>query len=257
MSLKLQILWVFTLFAAVFLPAFQARGEATTNQTALARAESTQVQAWENYQADTNSAAAAFKFARATYDVAELATNDAQRAEVARRGIAVCRKLLEREPDSAPAHYYLGMNLGKLAQAEAPSLTAYRLVHEVESEFKAAASLNVRFDYAGPARTLGQLYFQAPGWPLSVGSKSKAREWLERAAELAPDYPPNQLNLAEAQFKWRQREELELTLKKMEAIWPMARTNFVGDVWKASWLEWNDRRAAVESDYQRVYGGKQ
>ena len=125
------------------------------------------------------------------------------------------------------------MNLGELAQAEAPSLAAYRLVHEVEREFKAAAELDVRFDHAGPARNLGELYFQAPGWPLSVGSKHKAREWLERAVALAPEYPENQLNLAEAQLKWHQHEALETTLKNLDAIWPAARTNFTGAAWEA------------------------
>ena len=119
------------------------------------------------------------------------ATNDAARAEFARTGIAVCRQWLARESNSAPGHYYFAMNLGKLAQAEAPSLAAYRLVHEVEREFTAAAELDVRFDHAGPARSLGELYFQAPGWPFSVGSKHRAREWFDRAAALAPEYPGN------------------------------------------------------------------
>jgi hypothetical protein len=91
-----------------------------------------------------------------------------------------------QEPKSAPAHYYLAATLGELAQAEAPSIAAYLRVYEVEREFKTAAELDVRLDHAGPARTLGELYFQAPGWPLSIGSKDLAREWLERAAALAP-----------------------------------------------------------------------
>ena len=90
---------------------------------------------------------------------------------------------------------------------------------------------------------------------MSIGSKRKAREWLERAAELAPDYPGNQLNLAEAQLKWRQREELAATLKKMDAIWPAAQTNLVGESWEQTWQEWNARRTAVKSAAQSVYGG--
>jgi hypothetical protein len=69
--------------------------------------------------------------------------------------------------------------------AEAPSIAAYLRVYEVEREFKAAAELDLRLDYAGPARPLGELYFPAPGWPLSIGCKDQAREWLERAAARA------------------------------------------------------------------------
>lgn len=229
--------------------------DSATNRIFAIRAEKALLLAQQNYQAATNSTTNALALAQAYFTLAELATNDTQRAQVSRRGIEVCRQWLARAPNSAPGHYYLAMNLGQLAKAEAPSVAAYRLVHEVEDEFHTAAELDVRYDHAGPARTLGLLYFQAPGWPLSIGSKRKAREWLERAAELAPDYPGNQLNLAEAQLKWRQREELAATLKKMDAIWPAAQTNLVGESWEQTWQEWNARRTAVKSAAQSVYGG--
>lgn len=222
----------------------------------VARAESAFAQAWKKYEADTNSTAAALDVGRTSADLTDLATNDTQRAAVARRGIAVCRSWIQKETNSGPAHYYLAINLGQLAQAKAPSLTSYRLVHEVEREFKKAAELDVKFDHAGPARTLGLLYYQAPGWPLSVGSKSKAREWLTRAAELAPNYPGNQLNLGEAQLKWREHKELKATLEKLDAIWPIARTNLVGQEWQESWQDWEARRAALKADYERIYGDR-
>lgn len=207
----------------------------------------------KNYLADTNSSAAAGELARTSFALADLATNEAQRAEFARSGIAVCRQWLARLSNSAAGHYYLAMNLGQLAEAEAPSLAAYRLVHEVEREFKAAAELDVHFDHAGPARTLGELYYQAPGWPLSVGSKRKAREWLERAAALAPDYPENQLNLAEAQLKWRQQKEFETTMTHLAALWPAATTNFTGEAWEENWLDWNQRRSALQAESIKVF----
>lgn len=226
------------------------------NPVFLARAQGAYAQAWQTYQVNTNSTVAAWQFGRASFGLAELATNDAQRANVARQGIRACRQLVNREPTNAPGHYYLAMNLGQLAKAEAPSLAAYKLVHEVEDEFQTAAKLDIQFDYAGPARTLGLLYFQAPGWPLSVGSNRKAREWLERAAKLAPNYPGNQLNLAEAQLKWREPDELATTLKKIEAIWPAARTNLTGETWEAFWADWEPRRKSLQADYQRLYGSK-
>jgi len=233
-----------------------ARAESSTNQVFIARAEKTFLEAQKNYLAATNSTTNALAFAQAAFNLADLATNDDQRAESARHGIAVCRQWLARESGSAAGHYYLAMNLGQLAKAKAPSLTAYRLVHEVESEFLTAAKLDVQVDHAGPARTLGVLYFQAPGWPFSIGSDDKAREWLERAARLAPDYPGNELALAEAQLKWRQRDELEATLKKLDAIWPAARTNLTGESWEPSWQEWDAKRAALKAGFEKLYGPK-
>jgi len=235
--------------------AIAAFGQTASNLLFLARAQTTVALAQKNYLTDTNSAAAS-QLARAAFNVADLATNETQRAEFARRGIEVCRTWLAREPKSGAGHYYLAMNLGELAQAEAPSIAAYKLVHEVEREFKLATELDVNFDHAGPARNLGELYFQAPGWPLSVGSKRKAHEWLERAAVLAPDYPENQINLAEAQLKWHQPEAFADALKKLEAIWPAARTNLTGEDREADWSDWSTRRAALKADGQKAFGLK-
>lgn len=242
--------------AAILLSlAGTARADAPTNHYFAARAEKALLEAQKQYQS-TNSATNTLRFARACFDLAELATNETQRAKIARHGIDACRRLLARQSNSAPAHYYLAMNLGELAQAEAPSLAAYKLVHEVEHEFLTAAALDVRFDHAGPARSLGKLYFQAPGWPFSIGSSHKAREWFERAVALAPEYPGNLLDLAEAQLKWRQHAELDATLIKMEAIWPVARTNLTGESWEECWSDWEPRRAALKAEYQRIYGPK-
>jgi len=250
MSLKPPILKI--LAAIVLLAAQSLLAQSATNQIFIARAQTAFASAQKNYLSATN-AVTARQLALASFDLADLATNDTARAEFARRGIEVCRAWVAREPKSAPGHYYLAMNLGELAQAEAPSIAAYKLVHEVEREFRLAAELDVRFDYAGPARTLGELYFQAPGWPLSVGSKHKAREWFERAAALAPEHPENLLNLAEAQLKWHQHETLEATMKKLESIWPAARTNFTGEAWERSWLDWNARRAAARTEFQKIF----
>jgi hypothetical protein len=251
MSLKPRIQGIMS--AAILLAlAVNAVGQVATNRIFAARAQKAFDLARKNYQAETNSVTA-LELARTSFDVADLATNENARAAFARTGIAACRQWLARAPKSAPAHYYLAMNLGELAQAEAPSIAAYKLVHEVEREFEQAAELDVRFDHAGPARSLGELYFQAPGWPFSVGSKHKAREWLERAATLAPEYPENQINLAEAQLKWRQREAFEKTMKNLDALWPVARTNFTGEAWEQNWLDWNARRTAVKAEFQKIF----
>lgn len=217
------------------------------------RAQQAFEQALKAYTADTNSSSAALALAVAGFDWSEFSTNDMQLAGIARTGVSACRRLIAREPESAAGQYYLAMNLGKLAQAEAPSISAYRMVYDVEAAFISAAKLDAHYDYAGPARNLGQLYFQAPGWPLSIGSKPKAKQWLELAVRLEPGYPENQLKLAEARLKWREREQLQSSLKDIAAIWPVARTNFIGQTWEGKWLKWEERRAALEKDSKKLF----
>jgi hypothetical protein len=189
--------------------------------------------------ADPASSLAAWRLARASFDRAEFATNDTERAALAVQGIGASRKALAGDPKSAPAHYYLGMNLGQLARTKL--LGALPLVDEMEGSFKTARQLDEHFDYAGPDRNLGQLYLQAPGWPASVGSQSKARKHLERAAELDPAYPENRLNLALGYARWRDKKLLARELVNLEKLWPAAKTNFTGAEWEAAWMDWQQR----------------
>lgn len=239
--------------ALLLLAAVSAAAQPATNRVFAARAEAAFTRAQKQFADHPDEAAAACQLGRASYDWAEFATNADQRAAVARTGIAACRQLLARAPDSAPGHYYLAMDLGELAEAEAPSIAAYKLIKEIEREFKAASELDEKLDYAGPARCLGLLYRDAPIWPISIGSKRKAREWLDRAAALAPDFPENQLNLAESDVRWHQAAEAESALKKLAATWPAARTNLTGEAWEASWADWTARRAAAEADFQKTF----
>ena len=190
------------------------------------------------YQKAPGEATNAWQFGRACFDVAELTPNNSQRASVAEQGIAACRLAVARETNSAPAHYYLGMNLGQLARTK--GLTALRLVDQMEREFTLARALDEHFDYAGADRSLGLLYADAPTFG-SIGSRTRAREHLKRAAELAPQYPENGLNLVEAYLKWGERTGASRELQTLEAAWPTARTNFVGEAWAASWADWEPR----------------
>ncbi|MCX6894755.1 MAG: hypothetical protein NTZ16_04485 [Verrucomicrobia bacterium] len=217
----------------------------TTPPTAadmVAYAEKVLQAARARHEREPTNAEAAWQFGRACFDRAEFAANDTERATLAVEGIAAMRPLVAREPKLAAAHLYLAMNLGQLAL-----LAALKLVDEMEHEFKAAHDLDEHFEHAGPDRNLGQLYFQAPGWPASVGSKSKARKHLERAVALAPDFPENQLNLLEAYCQWKDLKGIRRELKSLPALWPAAKTNFSGMAWASSWADWERRRAALET----------
>jgi len=191
-----------------------------------------------HYREAPGEATAAWKFARACFDLADLATNKTERASLAELGIAAAQAAIVRESNSAPAHYYLGMNLGQLATTK--GLTALRLVTRMQREFTRARDLEEQLDWAGPDRNLGLLYRDAPAIG-SIGSRSKAREHLKRAVELAPGDPENRLNLIEAYLKWGETNNARRELAALEDVWPGARANFVGEAWVASWADWQLR----------------
>jgi hypothetical protein len=45
-------------------------------------------------------------------------------------------------------------------------------------------------------------------------------------------------------------------MKKLEAIWPAARTNLAGEDWEPSWADWSARRAALTAEGQKTFGLK-
>ena len=178
---------------------------------------------------------AAWEFGRACFELAECATNQAQRAQIAKQGIAACRQATARASNSGPAHYYLGVNLGQMARAKV--LEALKLVSLMRQEFDLARSLDEHVDYAGPDRSLGQLYRDAPA-VISIGSRAQAEQHLRRAVALAPDFPDNHLELIEGYLKWGERDKARRELNALEASWPAARAKLTGPAWAGSWADW-------------------
>jgi len=177
----------------------------------------------------------AWKFGRACFDLAEFSTNRDERASLAQKGIDACQQALRIDTNSAPGHYYLGLNFGQLARTR--SFGALKLVDQMEQEFTASARLDAPFDFGGPDRCLGLLYRDAPTI-ISIGNRSKSREHLRKAVELAPEYPENRLDLIESYLKWGDRAGARRELTALEQIWPKAKEKFTGAAWSSSWADW-------------------
>jgi hypothetical protein len=91
------------------------------------------------------------------------------------------------------------------------------------------------------------LYRDAPGSPLSIGSRVKAVEHMTRAVELSPDYPENRLNLIESQIKWREMDAAARQYEDLRKILPAARKQLTGPHWQGAWVDWQARQNAIEA----------
>src|ERR1035441_5066177 len=242
MALATPISWAFVVSAfclSLLVEANQTRADTPAGETGFAAYAKQNFQsAQAHYREAPGEATAAWKFARACFDLADLATSKKERASLAEQGIAAAQQALARASNSAPAYYYLGMNLGQLARTR--GLSALKLVNQMQSAFARARDLDERLDWAGPDRNLGLLYRDAPAFA-SIGSRSKAREHLRRAVELAPRYPENRLNLVESYLQWGETNNAQRELPSLQGIWSGARTNFAGEAWAASWADWDSR----------------
>lgn len=230
---------------AVLAFSAQANGQASTTNSVAARAERTYYEALAHFNKNTNNLEAAWHLGRACFDWADFTPKDSQRAEVAQKGLAACHRAIELNSKSAAGFYYLGLNLGQLARTK--SLGALRLIVEIEDVWKTAIQMDPTFDYAGPHRSLGLLYRDAPSWPTSIGSRGKARVHLKKAVELSPDYPDNWLSLLESYLEWNERKSVLPHLNTVEKCLQEARKKLTGEAWTSSWQDWDLRWAKIKS----------
>jgi hypothetical protein len=191
------------------------------------------------YLLDTNILDSAWRLAKAAFDYAEFSLNDTERSTLATEGIAVARQAVRLDSRQANAHYYLAMNLGQLARTK--FLAALKLVGEMEREFQAAAGLDPTIDGAGPYRSLALLYRDAPGWPTSVGSKNKARQYFQKMLATAPGFPENQLCWLESLCQWKERAQFKAAFPKTVLVMQSAPAHYPGDAWAAAWYDWQQR----------------
>jgi len=200
------------------------------------------------YEREPQSLEAAWKYGRACFDLAEEALPKAERARLAERGIEACKKAVAMDDHSAPAYYYLGMNLGQLARTK--GLGALKIVGQLKSAFERARELDERQEYAGPDRNLGLLFRDAPSW--TVGDRKEAQVHLTKAVALAPDYPDNRLELIEGYFKWGDRVSAQTELETLEKQWPKLHQQFSGPKWERQWVDWQTRLEGFQKKIEKT-----
>jgi tetratricopeptide (TPR) repeat protein len=137
--------------------------------------------------------------AEACYRRGRAAARSAQRRNHFLEGIAIARARLAAAPvvGAGPGPgsgdpeglFWLAVNLGAEA-LERGRLQALPVLPEMERLLQRCHEADPRYQHAGAARVLGRLYDKAPAL-ISLGSVARARQWLESALEIDPDFPGN------------------------------------------------------------------
>lgn len=208
------------------------------------RAQKVYESAKKEFTKAAGNAGKAWRFAHACFDRAEYSTSKAERADLAKEGIAASRVAIRFQPKLAAGHYFLAMNLGQLARTK--NLRALPIVDELESSLNTARRLDPKFHHAGADRSLGLLYRDAPGWPLSVGNRKKARLHLVNAVRLDPAYPENRLCLLESLIEWDDKKSVRSEFAATRAVLTRAREILTGEDWEANWADWDSRWAQLK-----------
>ena len=156
---------------------------------------------------------------RTCFVLGQLAPNQ-QALGYYQQGQSYAETLIREEPNRVEGHYWLALNL--CGQADAGGkLLGRRLLPRILDELQRAVALGAAYDQAGAHRVLGRIYYEAPGWPLSVGDMQKSRQHLQAAVRLAPATSTNHLYLAQTLLRLQEsglaRQELAQVLKSTRA----------------------------------------
>ena len=148
--------------------------------------------------------------------------------------------------DNPACSFWLGAALG--VQARERRATALDALPKIVEAFQRAADADPALEEAGPDRALAILYARAPGWPTGPGDPDLSLAHAKKAVELRPDFPPNQLALAEA---LRANGDREGSLKVYERSLELARDFAAkGDRDAQEWVQEAEEALRVRRDHQ-------
>ena len=114
-----------------------------------------------------------------------LETNDPSKQEVYyEHGVNFGKEAVTLNPRAIYGNYWYASNVGMLGLCRG-MMASLASVDPMKKSYEIVLKENEKFFFAGPHRALGRLYHMAPGWPISVGNKTKALHHLEKAVEIA------------------------------------------------------------------------
>jgi hypothetical protein len=129
----------------------------------------------------------------------EQESNSRVRVELATEASRDADACMARDPHNVACLYGSAVALG--LEARTHPTRAGELLRTMLERLAGAEAADAGYEHAGPMRVRALVLIRAPGWPLGPGDPDGGLAAARRAAALRPEYPPNQLALAEALAK--------------------------------------------------------
>ncbi len=123
---------------------------------------------------------------------------------------AYAERMIEIAPDRPDGHYLLAVAMGRVARVRG-ILQSLFMAKPMRDRLENAVKLDP--NHVDALRVLSMMYNEAPGWPLSIGNKQKALEYVERAYELNPEDVGVLVQLARMRKHFGKTEEAKALLR--------------------------------------------
>lgn len=153
------------------------------------------------------------------YQLAFRSTDKKEKLKYAQGGIELAEKCLKKE--KAPICLYYGvLSRGIYIKNHIPNYQ--RSLKKMINDCEQLIEIEPYYGEAGCYRIIGNIYAKAPTFSLNPKNITqdidKSVKYLNQASQLAPNYPLNQLFLAQVLYKSEQKDRAINVLKKFESM---------------------------------------
>jgi tetratricopeptide (TPR) repeat protein len=132
--------------------------------------------------------------------------------ELFQKGIDWSKKAIEINPKNAGGYFWLGVNNSKYGEARG-ILRSLFLVGPIIDSMQQVIAIDPAYEYGGPYRVLGRVYFKLPRF--AGGGIDKSIENLKKSLEYAPNVSTTHLFLAES---YMAKKEYQLAQQELNII---------------------------------------
>jgi tetratricopeptide (TPR) repeat protein len=132
--------------------------------------------------------------------------------ELFQKGIDWSKKAIEINPKNAGGYFWLGVNNSKYGEARG-ILRSLFLVGPIIDSMQQVIAIEPGYEYGGPYRVLGRVYFKLPRF--AGGGIDKSIEHLKKSLQYAPNVSTTRLFLAES---YMAKKEYQLAQQELNII---------------------------------------
>ncbi len=125
----------------------------------------------------------------------ELSTNQNNKIKFAYVGLRIAKRIMKDFPNKAAGYYYAALHLGYVGLYKGPQFILYYLP-TIEKWVLKAIHLNPGLHNGSPLILACAVYFESPGYPVSIGNIYKGKKYCEEAIEKFPHTCTSYLYLA-------------------------------------------------------------
>jgi tetratricopeptide (TPR) repeat protein len=173
--------------------------------------------------------------------------NRGKSRDMAERGRVYADRCLASAPDDVACRYWRAVNVGLYYRSHIIGYQSGIKIMIADCDKIIAA--DPRYDHAGAYRMLGEIYTQLPQTGGRADSITRdldlAERNLRKAVELDPNYPENQLALAETLFAQEKNDEASAALEKAKQLTPQWRSD-------ASYRDWRETQLSLEKKVLKI-----